>query len=356
MLMGCSASGGKATDAPVTNPMVDAVVKTPVTIASTLTVAGADLAFQVSGNDRTRPILLVLHGGPGYAMIDFLHRDLPALEDQFVVITYDQRGAGLSYRAGLKPAQMTLKQFAEDADAIRKQALLQLQRPNDKVVVMGHSMGTMIGLELIHTYPANYQAYVGVGQVVNVALNEQGSYDQVLADANASNNAAAKKALNCVGRPTNNFEYLNPGVGTIAGCTRTTDGFSVTNEWVGFFGHDIFGQTSTDAVDQAILAGPAYQGKEQQWNDGAAFSDKLFNDPRVVAFDSRVSHINETVPIYVFIGAHDFDTPAPLAESYATMIQSKHEVIRFAQSAHFPFHEERGAFLAAMMHVEQDSH
>ena len=99
-------------------------------------------------------------------------------------MSYDQRGAGLSYFATVPRNTMALAQFAEDAHVVRQAVFDHLGRSNDNAVyVMGHSMGTVIGQDLVKKYPQKYKAYIGVGQVVAVVENEQGSYDYALAQA-----------------------------------------------------------------------------------------------------------------------------------------------------------------------------
>ncbi len=314
--------------------------------ADRLTVNGTSLEVRARGDHASLPLLLVIHGGPGFAMIDLLHTHVPALEHDFVVVSYDQRGAGLSYSENVDPASMTLAQFVEDAHAVRARVLVHLGRIGDtRVYVLGHSMGTMIGLELVKRFPDDYEGYIGAGQVVQVAENEQGSYDFALAKARAAGNQEAIDALTCVGRPNDDFTYGPPAA---AACDSLADGFAVTNEWVGYFGGDLYGETGSDAVEAAILESAAYQGREDPWSAGVEFSARLFDDPRVTAWDARVLHSDDTVPLFFFMGRHDYDTPAPLVEAYSKGIRGPHRLVWFEASAHFPFYEEPTLFAARL--------
>jgi pimeloyl-ACP methyl ester carboxylesterase len=311
-----------------------------IDLADTVAVDGARLALRVRGDDPALPVLLVLHGGPGYAMIDLLHTHVPELERDFVVATFDQRGAGLSYADDLDPATLTLDQLVDDADAVRRHVLDRLERPDDTdVYVLGHSMGTMIGLELVRRHADRYAGYVGVGQVVQVAANEQGSYDFALAEARAAGNAEAVDALTCVGRPTDDFAYPDPDD---PDCPDA-DGFAVTNEWVGYFGGDVHGAHDDGAVEAEILASPAYAGREDGWEAGLDFSAHLFDDPAVLAWDARALDLPD-VPLWFFMGRYDEDTPAPLVEAFAAGLDGPHQLVWFERSAHFPFFEEPERF------------
>lgn len=302
-------------------------------------VNGVDQAIQVRGNDNNAPLLIVIHGGPGFAMIDLLHETMPELEDDFVTVNYDQRGAGLSYAPDVPADSLTIDQLAEDADTIRQIVLDHIGAdPGRKVYVAGHSMGTMIGLQLVRTHPDHYTAYIGVGQVVNVVSNEQGSYDFAIGQSTAEGNTEAMQQLECVGRPLDDFSF--------PGCSDDPDldGFEVTACWMGYYGGDIWGSTSDEPVRDAILDGPAYRHDQSQWWDGLSFSQKLFDDPRIVSWNaSDVAH-DLAVPIYLFQGHHDFDTPWPLVEAFAPTIAGPHRLLWFDNSSHFPFFEEGDAW------------
>src|SRR5438874_5269784 len=59
-------------------------------------LGGVDQWIQIRGHDRTKPILLFLHSGPGFPQTPFSYVNA-ALEKEFVVVHWDQRGAGKSY-------------------------------------------------------------------------------------------------------------------------------------------------------------------------------------------------------------------------------------------------------------------
>jgi pimeloyl-ACP methyl ester carboxylesterase len=72
-------------------------------------INGVRQGMFIQGNDAARPVLLCLHGGlPEY----FLTERYPTgLEDDFTMVWWEQRGAGLSYRRDISPETMTLQQF-----------------------------------------------------------------------------------------------------------------------------------------------------------------------------------------------------------------------------------------------------
>ena len=319
-------------------------------------INGVDHAINVHGRTRELPVLLVLHGGPGYAMIDLFHDSLPELEDEFVVVNYDQRGAGLSYNKNIDPKSINLHQLVEDAEAIRRFVLEKLGcQQNQACYVLGHSMGTMLGLELVRKYPSAYKAYFGVGQVVNVVENEQAMYDWAITQARQRNIKKAIKELDCIGRPNDDYCYPFPGRGG-KGCNpEKVCGFDVTMRWVEEFGGELYGKDGSEEVDKKILSSKLYKGKKRNWHRGLEFSaENLFNDPAVFSWNARNQTIDLETPLYLLMGKHDYDTPAPLAKSYFDDIKGTKKLIWFENSSHFPFYEEKDRFVTELVAIKNE--
>jgi proline iminopeptidase len=294
-------------------------------------IGGVDQAIYVTGDDPTAPVVLVLHGGPGYAMLPLFHEQMPELEQAYTIVNWDQRGAGLSYADDLDAASMTFDQAVDDAHALT--LYLEDRFDADQLYLVGHSWGTMLGTELIQRYPEDYAAYIGTGQVANVVQNEQGSYDFALAMAHEDGNTEAIDALEAVGRPDDDGEYA------------TEDGPDVTMAWVGYYGGDVYGADGADAIDTVLLESSVYADFNDEWLAGVAFSQAYFADPAVWAIDFPTTHTDLSVPVALFMGRHDYDTPAPLAEAYFDAIDAPDKrLVWFESSAHFPFYEESSKF------------
>ena len=118
----------------------------------------------IRGADRNAPILLWLHGGPGSAQMP-IHGLTAELERDFVVVHWDQRGAGKSNPPDFDPSTMKLQQFLADAREVT--ALLRESVGDQPLIVLGHSWGTMLGARLVARWPADYAGYIGVGQQVD---------------------------------------------------------------------------------------------------------------------------------------------------------------------------------------------
>lgn len=118
----------------------------------------------IRGADRSAPILLWLHGGPGSAQMP-IHELTADLERDFVVVHWDQRGAGKSNPPGFDTETMTLERFLLDAREVT--ALVRARLGEQPVIVLGHSWGTMLGARLVARWPEDYAGYIGAGQHVD---------------------------------------------------------------------------------------------------------------------------------------------------------------------------------------------
>jgi pimeloyl-ACP methyl ester carboxylesterase len=119
----------------------------------------------IRSSDALNPILLYLHGGPGHSLIPFAHVATSQLTDRFTVVYWDQRGAGLSYEAGLPEGTLNVRQLVEDTVATTE--YLRGRFGKEKIYLLGHSWGSTLGSLAVQEKPELFAAYVGVGQVVN---------------------------------------------------------------------------------------------------------------------------------------------------------------------------------------------
>lgn len=141
-----------------------------------LDIYGSRQGMIIKGRDVTRPVLLYIHGGiPDY----FLSNKYPTgLENEFVVVWWEQRGIGLSFVAGQSEKAITSEQLV--ADVITLTNYLRDRFDKDKIYLMGHSGGTFIGIQAAAMAPELYHAYIGVAQMSNQLRSEKRAYDFML--------------------------------------------------------------------------------------------------------------------------------------------------------------------------------
>jgi pimeloyl-ACP methyl ester carboxylesterase len=162
-------------------------------------IGGVQQWITIRGQNRDNPAILVLHGGPGVAYSALSQVFLP-WERDLTVIQWDQRGAGKSYVSkNSNNAPPRVETMVQDALDVSEYARRRLHR--DKIILLCHSWGTVLGVNLAKTHPEFFDAYVGTGQVVNMQKNEVAAYARVLAKAHARKDRAGIAALEKSGRP-----------------------------------------------------------------------------------------------------------------------------------------------------------
>lgn len=90
------------------------VVAGSIASLETIELGGVSQAVLIRGHDRTKPVLLFLHGGPGMPAMYLAHAFQRNLEEDFVVVHWDRRGAGKSYRTRGLEHEMTVRRLLED--------------------------------------------------------------------------------------------------------------------------------------------------------------------------------------------------------------------------------------------------
>jgi pimeloyl-ACP methyl ester carboxylesterase len=128
-------------------------------------IGGIKQWVQIRGEDRDNPVLLFVHGGPGGTTLPISSGWRP-WEKHFTVVQWDQRGAGRTYGAAgdtLGPT-MTLERMTQDGVELAEYLRIHLHK--DKIVLVGHSWGSFLGIHIVKQRPDLFYAYVGTGQVV----------------------------------------------------------------------------------------------------------------------------------------------------------------------------------------------
>jgi pimeloyl-ACP methyl ester carboxylesterase len=177
-------------------------ITTPDGIAeqSFVRLNGLDQWVTIRGDDRRNPVLLVVAGGPGNSLVPLAALFRP-WEKYFTVVQWDQRGAGRTIEANGTAGQgaMTLDQFT--ADGVKLAEFLRARLGKKKIVLLGASFGTVLGVRMAKAQPEYFSAYVGTAQVVESAEQEVIDYAAVLNKVRAARDAGSLQALTRSGPP-----------------------------------------------------------------------------------------------------------------------------------------------------------
>lgn len=166
-------------------------------------LGGIDQWISVRGKNTDNPIMLYLHGGPGTPVMPLFRHFQAPFEDHFIVVQWEQRGAGKSYSRKIPKETMTIEQFISDLHELIE--ILRKRFNKKKIYLMGHSWGSVFGTFTVQRYPELFYAYIGVGQANNTIETEKIMYQFVLDKALELNNRKAIRQLKKIGPP---FESL----------------------------------------------------------------------------------------------------------------------------------------------------
>lgn len=154
----------------------------------------------IRGDDRRNPVVLFLAGGPGNSLVP-LAPVFRNWEQHYTLVQWDQRGVAKTVeRNGLAgQGRLSIDQAVEDGIALTR--FLRKHLATEKVIILGHSWGTMLGMRMIKAEPALFAAYVGTGQVVDKAEKETFIHDALMRKLQAAGDDEAIKELTGVGPP-----------------------------------------------------------------------------------------------------------------------------------------------------------
>lgn len=173
-----------------------------------ISIGGIEQWITIKGNDISKPVILFIHGGPGSTMSQYENTIYGEWEENFVLVNWDQRGAGRTYGRN-KPENitenywienpLTVEQMAEDGIELTKYITNFLEKK--KVILVGTSWGSILGAKMALINPELFHAYIGHAQFVNFSDNISYSYQKVYEMAkNRDDNVSIEKLI-ALGEP-----------------------------------------------------------------------------------------------------------------------------------------------------------
>lgn len=291
-------------------------------------VGDRDLAMMIRGDSVDKPVLLFLAGGPGGTEMGAMRRHGQALERDFVVATFDQRGAGKSYD-NLDPTS-TLTLDGAVSDTIEVTNYLRERFGQDKIYVVGQSWGTILGVLAVQQHPELYRAYIGTGQIVDPSETDRIFYDDTLAWARRTNKTGLVDKMTASGPPpyTDMLDY--EPVLTNGNEVYPYD-HSRNSEGAGGFGENIFDEE--------------YSLMEQLHNFAAFLDVFTVLYPQLQNIDFRTDAAQLEVPVYLVQGRYEAPGRVQPAEEWFQMLDApEKQLIVLETSGHRPLFEQPEAF------------
>jgi proline iminopeptidase len=303
------------------------VIPGSVATMETVAVGGVPQSIWFRGVSRSNPPLILLHGGPGASESALFRYYNAALEQHFLVVYWEQRGTGRSFHADIPPASMTIERFVRDLDEVV--ALVGRRFGKHKVVLLGHSWGTVLGTIYASRHPEKVLAYVGVAQIADMPQGDRLSFEFALSEARRRGHSKAIASLESIGPPP----------------YASVDERLAVGKWVERFGGVFHANLSTGKLIWAALStDEANLIDLVKFGQGNRFS--------LTRLDEEFSqlHLSEhyrsfDVPIYFLLGRYDWHVPAVLAAQYFETLRAPcKRLVWFEASAHNPPFEEPEKF------------
>ena len=300
-------------------------------------INGHDQSILIRGASAEAPVVLFLEGGPGGTGIGRIRNSGEALEQDFVVAVWDQRGTGKSYDELDPTASLTVEQMVDDSIAVTD--YLRKRFNQSKIYMVGSSWGTTLGVLAVQREPDKFHAYVGTGQMVDQFETDKLMYAESITDAQARGDEDAAQKLRTLGPPPYDDTLDYPLA------------LSSNPKWMDFeHGADY----NRAAEYPACLFVGEYSFIEQLRGMGAIAETFNVVYPQLRDTDFRVQVPRLEVPVFVVSGKHEASGRSILAREWFEGLSAptKDHVV-FDHSGHTPPYDEPGRFADYMWGVHR---
>jgi pimeloyl-ACP methyl ester carboxylesterase len=291
-----------------------------------ITIGGITQWISIYG-DCKNDICLFLHGGPGLAEMPLMNAYCKPLSETFLLVNWDQRGAGKSYSPFIPIDSMNLNQFINDA----LEVILYLKQrfKKEKIILMGHSWGSALGMLLVKKCPEHLYEYIGIGQIGNWHKGEKISYQYTLAKAQQLGNNRALRKLKNMGPPPHTWKMLISQRQILLKLGGSIHNRSNYNSWIPKY---LFSKEYSVIDLLKYLLGIRFSLKY------------LWADFTKIELLKEVPEVQ--IPVYFLLGKHDYQVPFECSTMYFNSLKAPFkEIFWFEKSGHTPMFEETDKFI-----------
>lgn len=266
-----------------------------------ITINGIKQCINIKSADTTKPLLLFLHGGPGESVMTVADTFTMKLQQEFVVVQWDQRGSGKTAEANPSTAPFTLATMYEDTYEVTQYLLKRFKQK--KLYLVGHSFGTILGFYMADKHPELLHAYIAISANINAMESEQLNLEKIKLKAGETHNEQAIKELSTVKIPYENWEQM-----------------FYTYKWMWTFDGKL--SKPEDVEELKAFA--------KEW--GTKWLT-IYNEVERQNFFKTLPSIN--CPVYFFVGRTDFQTNFAVTEKYYNALKApKKKLYWFEKSGH----------------------
>lgn len=298
-------------------------------------IAGIDQFISIRGDERSNPVILFLHGGPANAQSPFLQEFEP-WEKYFTVVNWDQRGSGKTYgkngaaTPGMDTPAAALDRLTSDAIEVAEYASQRLHKR--KIVLVGHSWGAILGLNVVKRRPDLFYAFVATGLPVSWKQSLEDSEAWARHEALSAHDEATLKALDQAA--SLRFDDMQRLSASAKYRMTETDLAYLKMQ------QDILGPSNAPT-----------NGDAADWFAGGAFTvPKII--PIVFSFDARALGADFSLPVFVIQGRDDHVASFAEAQKYEGEIRAPRKALIPISGGHFACFTDPREFVEALrLHV-----
>src|SRR6056297_2004917 len=306
-----------------TSPIGDSAgnkLKGSVAKMEKIKLGGVEQWIVTRGQNINNPIILLLSGGPGGTEMGRFLKFNKKLEEKFIVVNWEQRGCGKSYPAINNKDDMVLNQYVSDINELVN--YLKEKYNKDKIYLLGHSWGTIIGTKAVQKYPEQFHAYIGAAQMVDINATDQYIYDFMLKTAEKNGEIKMVETLKENGRPPYNGEKVlgkyRPILTNYAQYYRRENPYhEKDSSW--YSPLSILWIPEYNIVDKINV----FRGMVNTFNI-------MYPQIQDVNFLKQATKFE--VPVYYFIGRYDYT--AKFIDEYYNMIEAPHKALYMFENSH----------------------
>lgn len=291
-------------------------------------IGGVEQYLQIRGENKDNPVILWLHGGPGFPLTYLSSCYQKGLEADYTIVCWEQRGCGRTYYQNRDNGELTTERLVTDMEELVDYLCERFEK--DKIVIMGQSWGTVLGMEYISKNPQKVAAYIGIGQVIDF---KQG---KIYAAQTAMQKSSDKDAV-LLENYIQSFQK-----------TECMDELNVKEleQMILLSLKYLKGNGELSSMKQMFLAvtSPEFSWKDLKWFLAASDSENIINCQKELVeymyFDFNAENITNEhyVPICFIQGENDWITPTDMVRSYYdTLSTSSKEFVVIDNAGHTPF-------------------
>jgi pimeloyl-ACP methyl ester carboxylesterase len=314
------------------NEPTTAVAQTPPA-KTTTTLAVSDkvlvdsgdtkLYVEIRGQKKTAPVVLFLHEGPGNSVGILAFQAYPGaeLEKNCIVAYMHQRGV---LRSPAVPASsQTLANHVRDIDNVVE--YLKKRFKKERVSIVGHSWGGVLGYLYVLQHGAKIDKLVAVAAPFDMASTQFASYEMTLQWARDTNTQLAVDALVRLGPPP----------------YRTSQQLLEKT----LISADAYGGIAQNLDMNKVLAAGGLTEYDPRWGDSQTeISDAMHAEIQKIDVENDVPRA--ATPLLLIGARNDAQVPYFSLKSGFDKWGGKKEFVVFERSNHIPFIDEPDRFIA----------